>query len=1195
MTGQWKFWVDRGGTFTDIVAKMPNDELVTHKLLSQNPRHYQDATVAGIEHLLARYDGVSSTISNIRIGTTVATNALLERKGEPMALVTTKGFADSLTIGYQHREDLFGLDISKPSSLYQQVIEIDERIAADGRVIQALNVEQTTSQLRDIYGQGIKALAIVFMHGYKFNSHEKLVADIAKSIGFSQVSVSYQVSKLVKFVSRGDTTVVDAYLSPVLARYVDHISARFPNTKLEFMQSSGGLIAGEYFKGKDAVLSGPAGGVVAMIETTKLAGYDKIIGFDMGGTSTDVSLYNGKYERDWEATVAGVRLRAPMLSIHTVAAGGGSILATDGSRLMTGPHSAGAFPGPCSYRNGGPLTVTDINVLLGKIQPDLFGKHFGKNADQSLDCDATAKKFEALASTVNQANDTALTIQQLGHGYLTIAIDHMANAIKEISVAKGHNLDDFVMCCFGGAGAQHACLVADVLAINKVIIHPLSGVLSAYGMGLARHRAVKQQTVELPLSAINDKALEQLLSALADEVYQELFVQGVDKDTLALNAQVLLRYQGSDNAIAVEHGSIDTMVADFSRQHRHQFGFVNQDTPFVLAALECEVQSEAPTLPVFSNDVDASGAKATPFTLRQVYFEQGFIDTPFYYRHTLPPGVKVKGPAVIIEQATTVVIEPQWQAELDSEGILHLSKYEQALARAYSSVRQPMLLEVFNNLFMHIAKEMGHALQKSAMSVNIKERLDFSCAIFDKSGALVANAPHMPVHLGSMGSSVKSIIAQNKVMHAGDSYLVNSPYHGGTHLPDLTVVTPVFSPANNTDIIYFVASRGHHADVGGISPGSMPATSHHIDEEGVLFSNFLLVDKGEFREQALINALNSNPNPARNIPQNISDLKAQLAANNKGINELFSAAKHYSMPVLQAYMGYVQDAAQEGVVEAIKTLDSGAFSYALDQGTKVEVRLTVDKVKGHVTVDFTGTSLQQRDNFNAPLAVTQAAVLYVFRTLVNKSIALNDGCLRPITIVVPDGCMLNPSYPGAVVAGNVETSQVITDSLYGALGILAGSQGTMNNFTFGNSDVQYYETICGGSGAGPSFSGCDAIQTHMTNSRLTDPEILENRFPVRLNQFSIRQGSGGVGRYCGGNGVVREIEFLAPMQAAMLANRRKVAPFGLVGGSDGQVGETWLINRDNEATRLGSCATVTVKPGDKIVVKTPGGGGFGWE
>jgi len=1193
MSGQWQFWVDRGGTFTDIVAKTPNDELITHKLLSSDPSHYDDATIAGINQVLDNHPQHSPDISNIRIGTTVATNALLERKGEPMALITSKGFADSLTIGYQHRDDLFALDIKKPQALYQQVIEIDERVNAQGDVIQALELETVTRQLTELYQQGISAIAIVFMHGYKYSAHEKRVANIALKIGFKQISQSHQVSKLIKFISRGDTCVVDAYLSPVLGRYVQRISDAFSGVNIEFMQSSGGLVAGRYFKGKDAVLSGPAGGVVAMVETSTLAGFTKIIGFDMGGTSTDVSLYDGRYERDWEANVAGVRLRAPMMSIHTVAAGGGSVLGLDGARLMVGPHSAGAYPGPCSYRNDGPLTVTDINVILGKIQPDLFGHHFGEQANLPLDPIAVSDKFERLTRKVNQCNDQHFSSQALAQGYLTIAVEHMANAIKEISVAKGHNLADFVMACFGGAGAQHACLVASVLGINKIIIHPLSGVLSAYGMGLARHSVVKQQTLELALDAVSDDQLRGYVSELADEVRQELIIQGVLSHQITANSKVLLRYEGSDNTIALTLQEIAGMRHAFECQHQHLFGFVNSQAALIIAAIESEAQSQRQALHSVNSELHCIDTPVVSFSTRTVHFDCGALQTRFYYREQLAAGATIIGPAIIVEQATTVVIEPQWQGIIDEQGMLHLERTADQAITHYQTKRQPMLLEIFNNLFMHIAKEMGLALQASAMSVNIKERLDFSCAIFDSHGALVANAPHMPVHLGSMGSCVKSVIAQNKDLRIGDSYLLNSPYHGGTHLPDLTVVTPVFDPANPQQLLFFVASRGHHADVGGISPGSMPANSTHIEQEGVLFANFLLVEQGQFKQQSLVTALQANPNSARNIAQNISDLKAQLAANNRGVNELFKVAAQYSLPVLLAYMGYVQDAAEEGVVSAIKKLNSGQFCYELDQGSHVNVTLSIDNKRGRATVDFSGTSAQQADNFNAPLAVTRAAVLYVFRTLVNKPIALNDGCLRPIDIVVPRGSMLNPQHPAAVVAGNVETSQVVTDALYGALGILAGSQGTMNNFTFGNDAVQYYETICGGSGAGKNFAGCDAIQTHMTNSRLTDPEILENRFAVRLNAFSIRSGSGGKGEFNGGCGVVREIEFLGPMEAAILSNRRKIAPFGLAGGADGLPGETWLVRGDNQPQRLDSCAAVPVDAGDKMIIKTPGGGGFG--
>ena len=1193
MTENWQFWVDRGGTFTDIVALSPKNSLITHKLLSVNPNQYPDATIAGINQVLSRHADLGSKISNVRIGTTVATNALLERKGEPTAFVTTKGFSDSLAIGYQHRDDLFSLTPEKTPPLYCASIEIAERISAHGQVITPLDEVEARAQLQRLFDDGIRSIAIVLMHGYKYAQHESQLGVIAADIGFTQISLSHHVSKLVKFVSRGDTTVVDAYLSPVLASYVNVIGDAFPNTKLEFMQSSGGLILGDHFKGKDAVLSGPAGGVVAMVETSKQAGFEHIIGFDMGGTSTDVSLFAGQYQREWETTVAGVRLRAPMMGIHTVAAGGGSVLGFENNRLSVGPHSAGAYPGPCSYRNNGPLTVTDLNVLSGKIQPDLFGSHFGPLADQSLDAVAVHRKFESLWREVNRENTLALSKAQLVNDYLTIAIEHMANAIKEISVAKGHNLDHFVINCFGGAGAQHACLVADVLGVKEIILHPMSGVLSAYGMGLAAHRVIKQASIELPLTDAIAQ-LDTLSCHLNQEVRKELQAQGVASDNISLTTKLLLRYQGSDNTISVAPDNYLAMRAAFESCHQNLFGFVHNQTPLILAAIESEALSQQNTdnRRCDSNLLVAHTNAIAPFTRRSVFFNGQAIDTPFYYRQTLPVGQKIQGPAIIIEQETTVVIEPGWQGQVNKDANLLLARVNRIRRATYQTQRSPMLLEIFNNLFMHIAKEMGLALQSSAMSVNIKERLDFSCAIFDREGALVANAPHMPVHLGSMGSCVKSIIAQNNQLQAGDSYLVNSPYHGGTHLPDLTVVIPVFDPDDNQTLLFFVASRGHHADVGGITPGSMPPNSQCIEDEGILFNNFLLVKQGEFQQDALINSLNSTPQPARNILQNVSDLKAQLAANYKGVNELFAVAKQYSLPVLIAYMQHVQDAAEERVVDVIKSLNNGKFTYALDQGTQVCVSVSVDRSLGKAVVDFTGTSEAQPDNFNAPLAVTRAAVLYVFRTLVDKPIALNDGCLRPIDIIVPQGSMLSPCSPAAVVAGNVETSQVITDALYGALGVLAASQGTMNNFTFGDDQAQYYETICGGSGASAHANGADAIQTHMTNSRLTDPEILESRFAVRLNNFSIRNGSGGSGQFAGGNGVIREVEFLKPMQASILSNRRKVAPFGLRGGCDGQLGETWLISAKNR-TRLASSAAVQVEAGDKIVIKTPGGGGFG--
>ncbi|MDP2560196.1 hydantoinase B/oxoprolinase family protein [Psychrobium sp. 1_MG-2023] len=1193
--GQWQIWVDRGGTFTDIVAKTPAQQIVSHKLLSNNPTQYQDATVAGVQQLLAKYADQGSDIEQIRIGTTVATNALLERNGEPTALVVTKGYADSLLIGYQHRRDLFVLDIKRAEPLYDCVVEINERVLADGRQYIQLDEAEVTSQLQALHQQGIRSLAIVFMHGYRYCENEQRVAQIARSIGFSQISTSHQISKLIKFISRGDTAVVDAYLSPVLNRYIAQTQREFTSVSLKFMQSSGGLVDSEHFKGKDAVLSGPAGGVVAMAETAKQLGHERVIGFDMGGTSTDVSLYNAGFERCWESEVAGVRLRAPMMKIHTVAAGGGSVLGFEHKRLTVGPDSAGAYPGPCCYRNDGPLTVTDINVLLGKIQPDLFPHIFGGSGQLPLDIERTREKFLHLTTNVNQVTSQQLSAEQLAQDYLTIAIEHMANAIKEISVAKGHDLSTFVMTCFGGAGAQHACLVAQVLGLESILIHPLSGVLSAYGMGLAQVRCVQQESVEELLANLSLQQIKERVKQLSTEVINELEAQQVQRSHIKSSAKLLIRYQGSDNSIAINVTELEQLKALFATRHMSQFGFINSQQPLIISAIECEAYTVDSCDDACFN-VEHAGrftSLAPVHGLRNVYFNGVKFNAPFFAKSQLNLGLNLKGPAVIVDEATTIIIEPGWDAVLLKDGTIKLVHSGAKHVQAYDTQCQPMLLEVFNNLFMHIAKEMGLALQASALSVNIKERLDFSCAIFDKQGELIANAPHMPVHLGSMDQSVKSIIQQNGQMKSGQSFLINSPYHGGTHLPDLTVVTPVFDQDQPQQLLFFVASRGHHADIGGISPGSMPAQSTHIEQEGILFENFLLVDDGEFNEQALIEALSNATYPARNIAHNIADLKAQLAANNKGIAEMRRVITQYSFDVVDAYMQHVQDNAEDTVRELIKTLDDGKFSYRLDQGSVVNVSISINKSCGEATVDFSGSSTAQRDNFNAPYAVTRAAVLYVFRSLVEQDIALNAGCLRPIKIIVEDDSMLNPSFPAAVVAGNVETSQVVTDVLLAALGKQAGSQGTMNNLTFGDDNHQYYETICGGSGAGPGFNGQSAVQTHMTNSRLTDPEILESRFPVVLKRFERRQGSGGQGQYCGGDGVIRELEFLEPMEASILSNRRSEAPVGILGGQPGQLGENYLVTFGGQQKTIAACAKVNMNVGDCLMIKTPGGGGFG--
>lgn len=1200
----WQFWIDRGGTFTDIVASRPDGGLVTHKLLSENPERYRDAALQGIRDLLGlgpaeRIPG--ECIDVVKMGTTVATNALLERKGERTLLLTTAGFRDGLRIGYQNRPDLFARHIVLPELLYEQVAEVRERISANGDVLIPLDANDVRAALQAALENGIRSVAIVFMHGYRYHAHETAAAAIARDIGFTQISVSHAVSPLMKFVSRGDTTVVDAYLTPILRRYVDSIASELNGVRLMFMQSHGGLTQAALFQGKDSILSGPAGGVVGAVRTSEQAGFDRIIGFDMGGTSTDVSHYAGEFERAFDTKVAGVRMRVPILRINTVAAGGGSILHFDGLRLRVGPDSAGADPGPACYRRGGPLAVTDCNVMLGKILPAYFPQTFGAGADEALDADVVRTRFRELTDTVNAATGSAHSPETLAEGYLRIAVENMANAIKEISVQRGYDVTEYALSCFGGAGGQHACLVADALGMTKIVMHPFAGVLSAYGMGLAAIQTIRERAVEQALDELHADALTATWDELAAAAGDDMIAQGVVDADIAFNRRAYVRYAGSDNALILDHADKTDIRAAFETAYHAQFGFVMTGTPLVIEALAVEATSGGNAPPAAVNS-PATGTQVEPPQPRDrtdVFLDGETCPVPVYLRSAFVPGHRITGPAVIIEDTATVMVEPGWDAVLLADGSLVLNRVQALIReRKIGTDADPIMLEVFNNLFMSIAEQMGAALQNTAVSVNIKERLDFSCAVFDARGQLIANAPHMPVHLGSMGESVAHVIkARGAGQKPGDVFVLNDPYHGGTHLPDVTVVTPVFghaaSAGDTNDVLFYVASRGHHADIGGTTPGSMPSDSRTIDEEGVLIDNFLLVERGEFREAALRELLGREPYPARNPANNIADLKAQVAANNKGVLELRRMVDHFGLDVVQAYMQHVQDNAEEAVRRVLGVLESSAFRYAMDDGNAIAVRIDVDRVARSATIDFSGSAAQTPTNFNAPAAVCRAAVLYVLRTLVDDDIPMNDGCLKPVTIIVPRGSMLNPNPPAAVVAGNVETSQCITDCLYGALGVMAAAQGTMNNFTFGNETYQYYETICGGSGAGPDFDGTDAVHTHMTNSRLTDPEVLEWRFPVRLERFQIRRGSGGAGRHRGGDGVVREIRFLEPVTVSILSGHRSVPPYGLAGGEPGAVGRNVLLRADGGEVVLAATSRCELAAGDRIVIETPGGGGYG--
>ncbi len=1189
----WQFWIDRGGTFTDVVARRDDGYLIAKKLLSENPEQYEDAALQGIRDVLGVGKGQEipeNRVDVVKMGTTVATNALLERKGDRTLLLITKGFHDALRIGYQNRPNLFARHIKLPELLYEEVVEVSERIDAQGEVILPLDTEFLRAPLQAAYEKGIRSVAIVLMHAYRHPRHEKILAGLVKNMGFTQISVSHQVSPLMKLVSRGDTTTVDAYLSPILRRYVDQVANALGDARLMFMQSNGGLTDARLFQGKDSILSGPAGGVVGMTRTAAMAGFDQVIGFDMGGTSTDVSHFDGEYERAFETEVAGVRMRAPMMRIHTVAAGGGSILHFDGTKFSVGPDSAGANPGPACYRRGGPLTVTDCNVMLGKLQPAFFPKVFGPLADESLNRQAVEEKFKELVEAIGDGRTGA----EAAEGFLKIAVENMANAIKQISIQRGYDVTNYALNCFGGAGGQHACLVADALGMKKVFIHPFAGVLSAYGMGLADLRAMREKTVEQPLSDGNLPVLLDQLDELESETLAELVEQGVPMEEVETSRKVHLRYAGTDSPLLIDFGEVDDMVESFEVDHKKRYGFVMEGRSLVVETVSVESSGGAEPLEgVRLSAINRSSPEPISRVQSRMNGEVG--QTPVYVRNRLKCGALIQGPAIVVEDNATTIVEPGWQGDVTTNDHLVLTRVEPLPARvAVGTSADPVMLEVFNNLFMSIAEQMGATLTNTAYSVNIKERLDFSCALFDGEGHLIANAPHIPVHLGSMGESVESVIrARGGRMKPGEVYALNNPYNGGTHLPDVTVITPVFEDEDAKAPLFYVASRGHHADIGGITPGSMPPHSTNLAEEGVLIDDFLLVEQGVLREGPLRELLQSGPYPVRNVEQNIADLGAQIAANECGVRELHKMLMQYGRAVVVAYMGHVQDNAEETVRRVLDHLSDGAFTYEMDDGAIISVSVKVDKQARKAKIDFSGTTPQVSTNFNAPSSVTQAAVLYVFRTLVDANIPLNGGCLKPLDIYIPEGSMLRPKAPAAVVAGNVETSQAVVDALYGALGIMAASQGTMNNFTFGNQTHQYYETICGGAGAGPNFPGTDGVHTHMTNSRLTDPEVLEWRFPVRVDAFSLRKGSGGEGQFKGGDGICRKIRFLEPMTASILSGHRKIPPYGMEGGKPGKTGLNKVIRKNGTEEKLSGTGSVDVWEGDCVVIETPGGGGYG--
>ena len=1207
---KWQFWVDRGGTFTDIIGRAPSGQLVTRKLLSVNPDHYRDATLEGIRQILGLASNAlipQTLVHCVKMGTTVATNALLERKGELTALVTTQGFRDSLRIAYQSRPQIFDRHIRLPELLYSEVIEVSERITAQGAVLTPLDELHLRISFQELRTKGFNSVAIVFMHAYAYPAHELRAGELALEAGFKQISLSHQVAPVIKLISRGDTTVVDAYLTPVLKGYIDQMRDQMPGIDLFFMQSSGGLAKDQAFQGKDAILSGPAGGIVGMSRTAQLAGERWVIGFDMGGTSTDVSHFAGDLERDYETQVAGVRVRAPMMSIHTVASGGGSLLSFDGSRFRVGPQSAGAHPGPVCYGRGGPLALTDANVMIGKIQSEFFPKVFGSSGHELLDVQAVKIAFEALSKA------SGLSPELTAQAFVSIAVEQMANAIKKISVAKGYDITRYTLQCFGGAGAQHACLVANALGMKRVMVHPMASLMSAYGMGLADQSLIKEKTLELPVNASSIDLAFATAKELQVHVQSELSKYLSSTRSIDLKSRVKVKYAGSDTALEVELTREQQIQHSFEALYLKRFSFLMHNRGLILESVSVEGIVRGDDLPKpGSGPVQNSIAQSleglhhqSPKKVR-VFMDSAWHEVRLIEREALRKGETFCGPLLITEANSTIVVEPGWQVKLADLGHLMLEKKASHKSFvALSNKVDPMRLEIFNNLFMNIAEQMGLRLQNTAHSVNIKERLDFSCALFDGNGKLIANAPHMPVHLGSMGESVMSVIEANKGdIRYGDVFVLNDPYHGGTHLPDITVITPCFVLAYSlTEPFMFVGSRGHHADVGGITPGSMPAFSTHIDQEGVMITNFKLVDEHVFQESAMMNLLTGGQYPCRNPEQNMADLRAQIAANEKGIDEIRRSVEQHGLLMFKSYMQFVQDHACQAVTQILKTIRSGTYRLPLDNGAVICVRIDIDSSAGSAVIDFAGTSPQLSNNFNAPKAVSIAAVLYVLRTLVDDEIPLNAGCLEPVEVRVPLGSMLNPLPGAAVVAGNVETSMCITNALFGALGVLASSQPTMNNLTFGNEKYQYYETIAGGSGAGGiwsdqgelqgGFDGTSVVQTHMTNSRLTDPEVLESRFPVLLESFCIRKDSGGRGRFKGGDGAVRTLRFLEDMTLSILSNGRTYPAFGVQGGEPGHKGENLILRENGQQEVLAHSDQTQMRPGDRVQIHTPGGGAFG--
>ena len=1230
---RFRFSIDRGGTFTDVYAELPCEPgFAVVKLLSEDPENYEDAPREGIRRILAKYDATAVSVDGtidagkiewIRMGTTVATNALLERKGAPTGLLITAGFGDVLQIGNQDRPHIFDLRVEKPELLYREVLEVDERVRLLGEheqtdkevvagvtgerfvVLQQPDLAALRPRLQQLLDQGINSLAIVFMHAYAYPDHEIMVGKLAEKMGFGQVSLSSQVIPMVKLVSRGDTSMVDAYLTPHIKEYLQSFTRGFSDglqsTKLLFMQSDGGLAPADSFSGSRAILSGPAGGVVGYAMTSYSRRTNKpVIGFDMGGTSTDVSRFGGEYDLTFETKTAGVRIQAPQLDIRTVAAGGGSRLFFENGMFLVGPESAGAHPGPVCYRKNGYLTVTDANLVLGRLQPDHFPHIFGEDEDQPLDYEASYSQMAALTKEVNDyytgLGKAALTVEEVALGFLEVANEVMVRPIREVSVMRGFDSKEHILATFGGAGGQHACAIGRSLGISTIMIHRFGGILSAYGIGLADTVVERQQPAAANLSNGGLQSCLANLASLQNEAEAELGAQGISPESITSHQYLNLRYQGTDTAIMIERSDDDDFATIFKEQYQREFGFVLSGRDILVDDLRVRSVGSSQTLQSFPLD-KKQGAKINCETV-SCYFQGGFQQTKLYNLDNLGAGTVIEGPAILIQATSTILVEPACKATVNNYGDVEIT-LEAASQKTIEASVDPVQLSIFSNLFMSIAEQMGRMLQKTAISTNIKERLDFSCALFGPDGNLVANAPHVPVHLGAMSEAVKEQIRRVPDVVPGDVLVSNHPAAGGSHLPDITVMTPVF---DEEQLIFWVASRGHHADIGGISPGSMPPGSKALREEGVAILSYKLVEGHTFQEEGITKLLTQGQYPTRLLSDNLSDLRAQVAANQKGIDLILEMVTKYGLEVVQAYMGHIQTTAEEAVRAGLKALskrrgmeqvDSVTATEYLDDGSPIVLKLTIDQTSGSACFDFSGTGAELAGNLNAPRAVTQSAILYCLRCLVEQDIPLNHGCLLPVELVIPKGSLLDPSPEAAVVGGNVLTSQRVVDVVLKSFGVVAGSQGCMNNLTFGNESFGYYETIGGGAGAGPDWHGQSGVHTHMTNTRITDPEILERRYPVFVREFSIRQGSGGDGQFMGGNGLIREIEFLEELDAAILSERRVYAPYGLEGGETGAMGKNVFLSKDGSPQTLRGKQSIHAEAGDALRIMTPGGGGYG--